>query len=268
MTTTGRTTSMPRVLTDPLRRTAFLGGSLYVLTFLASIPALFVLAPVLDDPGYIVGPGADSRVTVGAGLDVLNALACIGTAVVLYPVVKRQSQVLALGFVTTRLLEAAIIVTGVMSLLTVVTLRQDFAAGTNGLEGADPDVLVTVGAALVAFRDWSFFFGPGMAVANALLLGTLMYRSRLVPRWIPVLGLVGAPLLLAGKTATMFGLVEEFSVWTAVALPGIFVWELSLGIYLMVKGFRPSPVTAGMVADGAPRPALETVPATGTERSS
>jgi hypothetical protein len=267
MTTTDRTTPTPRAPIDPLRRTAFLAGALYVLTYLASIPAVFVLGPVLDDPGYIVGPGADTRVTIGALLDVVTALAGIGTAVVLYPVVKRQSHVLALGFVTTRLLEAALIIPGVMALLTVVTLRQGFAAGTDGLAGADPDALVTVSAALVAFRDWSFFFGPGMAVVNALLLGTLMYRSRLVPRWIPVLGLVGAPLLLAGKTATMFGLIGEFSAWTAVTLPGIFFWELSLGIYLMVKGFRPSPVTAGMLADDARRPAPAVVAAAAPEQS-
>jgi hypothetical protein len=253
---------------DWTRKYAFATGLFYLITFAASIPAAFYfITPVLDDPGYIVGPGADTRVTFGALLDVVNALACIGTAVVLYPVVKRQSQVLALGFVTTRLLEAAIIIPGVMALLSVVTLRRGFAAGTDGLAGADPDVLVTVGAALVAFRDWSFFFGPGMAIANAFLLGTLMYRSRLVPRWIPVMGLVGAPLLLAGKTATMFGLIEEFSVWSSLSLPGIFFWELSLGIYLMVRGFRPSPVTAGMVADDARRPAPAVVAVTASERS-
>ncbi len=267
MTTTDRTTPTPRAPIDPLRRTAFLAGALYVLTFLASIPAVFVLSPVLDDPRYIVGPGADTRVTIGALLDVVNALACIGTAVVLYPVVKRQSRALALGFVTTRLLEAAIIMPGVIALLTVVTLRQHVAAGTAGLADADPDVLVSIGAALVVFRDWTFFFGPGMAIANALLLGTLMYRSRLVPRWIPVLGLVGAPLLLAGKAATMFGLTGEFSPWTALTLPGIFFWELSLGIYRMVKGFRPSPVTAGMVGGDGARPAPAAVAVVAPERA-
>lgn len=244
MTTTTPTERAPRttrVPMTPLRRTALLAGALYLLTFAASIPAVFVLDPVLSDPGYVVGPGADTRVTFGALLDIVNALACIGTAVVLYPVVKRQNLSLALGFVTSRVLEAAIIVTGVVSLLAVVTLRQDFA----GDPSADADALVTVAAALVAVRDWTFLFGPGLAVANALLLGTLMYRSRLVPRVIPILGLVGAPMLLAANTATMFGLNDQLSVLSALALPGIFFWELSLGVYLVVKGFKPSPLTAG-----------------------
>ena len=227
--------------TRSLRRIAFLAGALYVLTFLSSIPAAaYFLLPVLDDPSYIVGPGQDARVTFGALLDVVNALACIGTAVVLYPVVRHQSQALALGFLASRILEAAIILPGVISLLAVVALRRDLA----GASGAEADTLVTVGAALVAFRDGTFLLGPGMASANALLLGSLMYRSRLVPRVIPLMGLVGAPLLLAANTATMFGVNDQLSVLSLLALPGIFFWELSLGIYLMVKGFRPVPLMA------------------------
>lgn len=219
---------------DRLRRTAFLAGTLYLITFAASIPAVFVLAPVLTDPGYITGAGNDTRVVLGGLLDIVNALACIGTAVVLFPVVKRQSETLALGFVASRILEAAIIMTGVMSLLAVVTLRQDLGADADG------DSLLAVGAALVAVRDWSQLFGPGLAIANALLLGTAVYRSRLVPRVIPLMGLVGAPLLLVANIATMFGVDEQFSLTTVIALPGIFFWELSLGVYLVVKGFNPS----------------------------
>ncbi|WP_418606468.1 DUF4386 domain-containing protein [Georgenia sp. SUBG003] len=120
------------------------------------------------------------------------------------------------------------------------------------------DSLVAVGAALVAVRDWSFLFGPGLAVANALLLGTLMYRSRLVPRAIPLMGLVG-PLLLASNTATMFGVNEQVSLLSLVALPGIFFWELSLGIYLVVKGFRPSPLTDGPDVGGSAPADLRTL---------
>jgi hypothetical protein len=233
-------TSPPAAATlDTRRGTARLAGVLYLVTFLASIPAVVLLAPVLDDPAYVLGDGADTRVRVGAALDIVNALACIGTAVVLLPVVRRQHEALAHGFLASRVLEAAIILTGVVSLLAVVTLRQD-----PGAAGTDPDALVAVAAGLVAVRDWTFLLGPGLAVANALLLGTLMYRSRLVPRVIPVLGLVGAPLLLAANTATLFGLTEQVSVVSALALPGIFFWELSLGVWLVVKGFRPGPLAA------------------------
>lgn len=179
--------------------------------------------------------------TFGTFLDPVNALACIATAVVLLPVVKRQSEALALGFVTTRILEAAVIIIGVVSLLTVVSLRQPGAAG------AEASSLVMTGQALVAARDWTFLIGPNvMAGVNALLLGTLMYKSGLVTRVIPAMGLIGGPLLLAVTVATMLGLTEHGSVWWLVAAP-IFVWELSLGLYLVLKGFEPSP-TAGRVA--------------------
>ena len=249
MTTTTLPATAHRRRTDPLRRTAFLAGALYVLTFVASIPAVFLLDPVLSDPAYVLGPGADVQVTLGVVLDIVNALACIGTAVVLFPVVKRQNETLALGFVASRTLEAAIIATGVVSLLAVLTLRQEAAT----LPGADAGALVTAQAALVAVRDWTFLLGPGiMAVVNALLLGTLMYRSRLVPRVIPLMGLVGAPLLLAFNVARIFGVADQLSALSGLAVAGIFFWELSLGVYLMVKGFRPSPITAGLGRTTAP----------------
>ena len=207
---------------------------------------MFLLRPVLNDPNYIVSAGADTQVTFGAFLDLVNALAGIATAVALFPVLKRQSEALALGFVTTRMFEAAVIVIGVVSLLSVVTLRQP------GATGAEADSLVVAGQSLVAVRDWTFLLGPNiMAGLNALLLGTLMYRSGLVPRVIPATGLIGAPLLLAVTIATIFGLTEHGSAWWIVAAP-IFVWELSLGVYLVVKGFKPAPIIAGTALIGRP----------------
>ena len=233
------------------RRTAFLGGVLYLVTFAASIPAAFYfLDPVLSDPTYVLGSGADTRVLTGGLLDVVNAFACIGTAVVLFRVLKRQNETLAIGFITSRVLEAAIISVGVVSLLAVVSLRQDMA-------GADEASLTAVGAALVAVRDLTFDIGPGvMAGVNALLLGTLMYRSGLVPRTIPLMGLVGAPLLIAAKVATIFGVNDDTTVWSLVALAPIFLWELSLGLWLTFKGFRASPVTSGAVPSSDRTPEL------------
>src|SRR3954468_5270216 len=232
---------------DSPRKTALVAGLLYMLTFASSIPAVFLLNPVLTDPNYIVGPGADTQVITGAFLDLGNALACIGTAVALFSVMRREHEGLALGFVTTRMFEAAVIVIGVVSLLSVVTLRQNLA----GTAGADQASLVAVGQSLVAVRDWTFLLGPGlMACLNALLLGTLMYRSRLVPRIIPTMGPVGAPLLLTSVIAVFFGLNELSSTWHFIATAPIFVWELSLGVYLIVKGFKPSPITAATAAEG------------------
>src|SRR5215211_6525065 len=225
---------------SPLRKTALVAGALYLITFATSIPARVLFAPVRNDPNYILGLGlADTQILFAGLLDVLLAFACIGTAVALYPVVKRQNQGVALGFVGSRVLEAAIIVTGVVALLSVVTLRQ---------AGAGADALVT-GQALVGMYNWTFLFGPGfMACVNALLLGSLLYRSGLVPRIIPLVGLIGAPLLFASDVAVLFGAWEQVSALSAIAALPIALWEFSLGVYLVVKGFKPSPITARMVA--------------------
>jgi hypothetical protein len=227
---------------DWTRNNARAAGILYLITFAASIPAAFYfLSPVLDDPNYVIGSGADTRVIIGCLLDVVNALAAIGTAVAVYPVVRRQNESLALGFVTTRMFEAAVIMIGVVSLLAVVTLRRDVA----GTAGADQASLVTTGQALVAVRDYTFQFGPNISAAlNALMFATLLYQSRLVPRLIPAMGLIAAPLLLVASVAVVFGLTEQGSVWFAPGGALIFIWELSVGIYMTFKGFKPSPITA------------------------
>lgn len=231
---------------DPSRRAALVAGLLYLVTFVSSIPALALLAPVLDDPGYVLGPGADLQVTWGAVLDLVNAGACIGTAVVLYPVVRRYGPARALGFVASRLMEAAIIAIGVVSLLAVVTLRQ---AG-----GVDDPARLVVAQALVAVRDWTFLLGPGlMAGVNALLLGSLMYTSHLVPRAIPLMALVGAPLHLAAVVASVFGVNEQVSTWSVLAVAPVAAWELTLGLWMTAKGLR---IGAGRAAAerGAPVP--------------
>jgi len=217
------------------RRTALVAGILYLVTFASAIPAVFLLDPVLNDPNYIVSAGADTQVTLGAFLDLVNALACIGTAVALYSVVKRQHEGFALGFVTTRMFEAAVIVIGVVCLLAIVTLRQPDATG------AEATALITVGEALVAVRDWTFLLGPSLMPAfNAVLLGWLLYRSGLVPRIIPTVGLIGAPLLFLSTVGTMFGVNEPTSVWTGIATLPIFLWELSVGLWMAIRGFNPS----------------------------
>jgi hypothetical protein len=217
-----------------LRKTALVAGALYLLTFV-SIPTLFLYGPVRQ-ANFVVGPGPDTPVIVGGILEMIVALACIGTAVVLYPVVKRQNEAMALGFVGVRVLEAGTIFLCVVSLLSIVTLRKD---------GAGADALVT-GQALVAFHDWIFLLGQGFLPAvNALLLGTLLYRSRLVPRILPLLGLIGAPLLVVSFTATLFDL--QVPALSALFIP-IALWEFSLGVYLVVKGFKPSFITADMTA--------------------
>jgi len=230
------------------RKTALVAGVFYLITFI-SIPTLALYSPVKNHRDWVLSSGANSAVLVGGFLEVIVALAGIGTAVTLYPVVKRQNEGFALGFVTTRVVEAGMIFTGVISLFSLVTLRQNL----GGAAGADAASLVTTGASHVAIYNWTFLLGqtlmPGL---NALLLGTLMYRSRLVPRIIPVVGLVGAPILIAVVIARLFGSSGSIAGGGGLAGIPVAAWELSLGLWLVVKGFRSSPITAAMDAASTP----------------
>ena len=212
-------------------------GVLFLITFLTSIPAYFFYVPVLDDPRYVLGAGADTSVSLGAFLELILIIANIGTAVVLYPIVGRQNEILALGYVTARIVECVFIAIGILSLLTVVALRQGAAAG------ADAASLVTAGESLVALHEWTRQLGPGfvVGVGNGLILGYLMYRSRLVPRGMAVLGLVGGPLIIVTGVGVLLGILEEGGVWQVAVIPE-FLWELLLGIWPIVRGFNPSAI--------------------------
>ena len=242
--TTAPTTS-PTVPMDTIRKTALIAGVAYIATFVFSIPVKFGLwADVLDKPDFVLEAGGSTGVLWGALFEVLVAFACIATAVALYPVARRYSERAALGFVTTRVLEAAMIFVGVLSILAIYTLRQDVA----GTAGADSGALLTARHALVAIHDWTFLIGPGViAAANALLIGSVMHGSRLLPRWIPTLGLIGAPLLLASCIATLFGAWEQISAPALLLVLPIAIWELSFGIYMTVRGFKPSTGTVTSV---------------------
>ena len=246
MTATTRIAATTRVPMDSARKTALVAGIFYLITFI-SIPTLFLYGPVKNHRDWILSSGGHSAVLVGCFLEVIVALAGIGTAVTLYPVLKRQNEGAALGFVTARVLEGSMIFAGVASLLSLVTLRQHL----GGAAGVNTAALVTTGASHVAVYNATFLLGQStMPAINALLLGTLLYRSRLVPRALPVLGLIGAPLLLAADIATLFGGIGQYSSLAALAALPVAAWELSLGIWLVVKGFNPSPITAGMTAAG------------------
>jgi hypothetical protein len=225
------------------RKTALVAGVFFLITFVASIPAVLLYRPVLHHADYIVSAGADTRVIWGALFEIFVAIANIATAVVLFPILKRQSESIALGYVASRVLESTIIVVGLISLLSVVTLRQKY----EGAGAADSASLVLAGQSLVAFHKWTFLLGPAFCAGfgNGLLLGYLMYKSGLVPRRMALLGLIGGPLLFASSIATLFGAYAQTSTWSGLATALEFLWELSLGIWLVVKGFRPSPILSG-----------------------
>jgi hypothetical protein len=213
-------------------------GVLFLITFITSIPAFFFYGPVLNDPRYILGGGGgDTSVAFGAFLELLLIIANIGTAVVPYPIFRRQNEILALGYVTARIVECTFILVGILSLLTVETLRQEAVAG------ADAASLVAVGKTLVALHIWTSQLGPGFVVGigNGLILGYLMYTSRLVPRGMAVLGLIGGPLIIVSGVGVLLGVLEEGGVWQVGVIPEFF-WELLLGIWPIVRGFNPSAI--------------------------
>ena len=212
-------------------------GVLFLITYITSIPAFFLYGPLLDDPRYIVGGGAaDNGASLGALLELILIIANIGTTVVLYPVVKRVSEIFALGFVAARVVESVFIAVGILSVLSLMTLRQEAAAG------ADAGSLLAVGQSLVAVQSWTFLLGPGfvVGVGNGLILGYLMYRSGLVPRSMAILGLIAGPVLLARFVGILFGVFEPGSALGGLMVVPEFIWELALGIWLIVKGFDPS----------------------------
>ncbi len=235
----------------PLRKTALVAGILYLITFISSIPAVFLLDPALTNPAYILGAGADGQVRLGAAFDIINCLAAIGTAVALYSVVRRQNEGFAIGFVASRIFEAAVLMIGTVAILAIVTLR---ATGANEADAAS---LVTVQQSFIAVRDWSFVLGTGVPALNAFLLGWLMLRSQLVPRAIPILGLIGAPLFASWVVGYILGVTAADTAWHTIGVAPIFVWELSLGLWMTFKGFRkdaPLMVEAAAEATNLDRP--------------
>jgi hypothetical protein len=223
---------MPRSTLAPSRRISLSAGILYLLTFIA-VPQ-FALYASVRTPSYILGPGPDTGVIVGGILEIIVALAGIGTAVALFPALKRQNEVLSLGLIGARILEAATIFAGVVSLMTIVTLRKS-GVGAEGLVTA---------RALIAQSDW-FHLGQAIMPAVAdLLLGYLLYRSRLVPRLLPVLAFIGVPVLIANTILLMFGTTGLALTLTTLGVIPIATFEFGLGVYLIIKGFKPTPITA------------------------
>jgi hypothetical protein len=218
-------------------RIARIFGLLYLITFVTSIPALILYQPVLDDPvGYAANGGSDNQILFGAFLELLLIIANIGTAVVVYPLLKRQNHILSLGYVTARIVECTFILVGILAVLSIVTLSQQDAGGDEG----------TIAYTLAALKDWTFLLGPGFIVGwgNGLILGYLMYASGLMPRGFAVLGLVAGPVLIISGILVMFGVADQGGTLQGIATIPEFVWELSLGFYPLIKGFRPCPILA------------------------
>jgi len=230
------------------RKLAMWAGVMYLLTFVFSVPTLGMKEPVADHVDFILGSGSSTSVVWAGVFDLICGLTGIGSAVALYPVIRRVSRSRALGFVAARTLEAAVLFVGAISLLSIVTLRQDVGGS------ADPDTLVIAGRQLLALHDWSFLFGPGvMPAINALFLATVLHQSGLVPRWMPTLGLIGGPALLVSTFGSTFDWWNQGDGVTFLLVLPIATWELSLAVYLAVKGFRSSPVLDEVDLEAVPQ---------------
>jgi hypothetical protein len=225
---------------QPSRRTALIAGLWFAGTFVFSIPAALLYAPVLQDAGYILGAGVDRHIELGALLEIALAVSGIATAVVFYPVLKRQNQALALGYVAARTVESLIILVGVVAILSAVTLRQQ----VGGVGAPDPASLEIAGRSLVAFHEWTRLLGPQFCagIGNGIVLGTLMYTSRLLPRRMTLLGLIGGPLAVVAGILVLLGIFDTNSLPPVLLTALEFLWEASLSIWLIGKGFTPSPI--------------------------
>jgi hypothetical protein len=235
MTTTQRISSrVGATPADPTRRAATIVGWLFVVTYITSIAAKVALYPPLFDGNYVTGPGQDTRVLWGALSEAILIIANIGTATAMYTVIKRRYPNLALSFVAARIMESVFIGVGILCVLSVVTLRQDYAGSHS------PAGLAAVGDALLVMQQWTFNLGPAfvVGVGNGCILGFIMYRTGLVPRRLAMFGLVGGPLIIATGSAAILGLIEPDGAIQNLSAAPEFIWELGLGIYLIVKGFK------------------------------
>ena len=247
LTRTGRAQAGQRLYgpTAAEQRTARIMGAWFLATFVFSIPAFWFYDPVLNHSNYVVGSGQDTRIAVGAVLEIFLAISGIATAVVIFPIVKRVNESTALGYIASRTVESILILLGVLSVMSVVALRQDLTAA-----GSTNETLVAVAGSLLAMHDQTALLGPQLCagLGNGILLGYLMWRSRLLPRPMVMFGLIGGPLAFLGGIGVLLGAWDNPS-GPLIALTVLeVIWELSLSLWLLTKGFRPSPILTGQPA--------------------
>jgi hypothetical protein len=223
------------------QRTARIMGAWFLGTFVFSIPAFWFYDPLLNHAGYVVGNGQDRRIAIGALLEICLAVCGIATAVVIFPIAKRANESVALGYVASRTVESILILIGVLSLLSVVALRQDLATGTTSSS------LIDDARSLLALHDQTSLLGPQFCagLGNGILLGYLMWRSRLLPRPMVLIGLVGGPLAVLAGIGVLLGVWGMHSGLPVALTAPEAIWELSLSVWLLARGFRPSPILTG-----------------------
>lgn len=221
----------------PLRKTSLVFGLFFAGTFIFSIPALFFYDPLINDNNYLFLGGFDTRISMGALFEILLAICNIATAVVIFPLFRRVSEAVSLGYVASRTVESLLILAGVISLMSVMTFRAEFNPGNN-----THDILM-IRQQFVAFHDWTFLLGPQFCsgFGNGMLLGYLMFRSGAVPKRMALIGLIGGPLAFIGGIMVLFNVLQPMSAGLFALTALEIIWELSITIYAIFKGFKPSP---------------------------
>ena len=223
---------------DSNRKNEILIGVLFILAAVTAIIGLALYQPILNDADYIVKASAnETQVIWGAFCELILAFSVIGIAVMMYPILNKENESIAIGYVCFRLLEATIIIIGIISLLSVVTLNQEFTKAVN------PNVIsfLTAGKLLITLHNWTFLFGPNLALGpGTLMMSFVLYKSKLVPRFIYILGLIGGPLIFSCAVLVMFGVFLQISIWGVLLAIPVFAYEMTLAVWLIVKGFNSS----------------------------
>ncbi|HSF88879.1 MAG TPA: DUF4386 domain-containing protein [Saprospiraceae bacterium] len=222
------------------RSNAIAAGILFIIAAVAAMTGRILYGPILTDPEYIIkGTAHEAQVLWGAFFEILTAFAVIGTPVALFPVLRKYNQSMAIATVGFRLLEATMIIVGILSLLTIVTLSHQF---TNEINPDNISYLLA-GKTLLALQNWTFAFGPNIALGpSTFMTGYLLYRSKLVPRFISILGMIGGLLISSCGVMIMFGLFTQTSLWGGLLAIPVFVYEMSLAIRLLSRGFNKTEV--------------------------
>jgi hypothetical protein len=211
-------------------------GVLYIVAAVAAIIGLILYDPILNDPDYLVaGAKNENQIILGALFELVLACSAIGTAIMLYPYLRKQNESIALGYVCFRFFEAVIIVIGIVSVLSLLTLSREFVSTA----ASSISTYQTSGTLLLAVHEWTFILGPNfMLGVNTLMYSYLFYRSKLVPKFISVMGLAGASMILIAALLEMFGVIQQVSAWGVILAIPIAFYEMILAVWLIVKGFN------------------------------
>ncbi len=231
---------MMEIKINSARKNAMIAGVLFILADVAAVLGLILYSPILGNPDYLITGAANAnQIILGTLLELILACSAVGTSIMLFPYLKKFNEGIALGYVCFRLLEAVIIIVGIVSVFSLLTLSQEFVkAGTP-----NATFFQTSGTVLIAVHDWTFLLGPNFMLGiNSMMCSFLLYQSKLVPRFIAVMGLAGATLILIAALLEMFGTILQLSTWGAVLALPIFAYEITLAIWLIVKGFNVSAI--------------------------